>query len=91
MVAKRKLEYVENYPNEHHVILCKYGEDVYVDETTIQSSYLDENGRIENVVYISGNCSGHKDNSLILTQTNIVELRDICNILIEKESKRIGN
>lgn len=72
----------------HHVILTKYGEDIYVDETTHRSSYFEEVGRIENVAIISGNCSGER---VTLTQDNIVELRDILNLLIMKESRRIGN
>ena len=73
------------------MILTKYGEDIYVDETTEKSSYPDEVGRIENVAVISGNCADHGEHELTLTQDGIVELRDILNMLIEKESKRIGN
>jgi len=73
----------------HHVILTKYGEDVYVDETTVKNHYSDEKGRIENVVVISGSIT--KGVAITLTQYNIVELRDILNLLIDKESKRIGN
>lgn len=86
-----KLSKIKNHPSEHHVILCKYGEDIYVDETTIESSYPDEKGRIENVAVISGNCTERPIMELTLTQDGVVELRDILNILIEKESKRIGN
>ncbi len=75
----------------HHVILTKYGEDIYVDETTIKSSYPDEVGRIENIAVISGNCADHGEHELSLCQNHIVERRDILNVLIEKESKRIGN
>jgi hypothetical protein len=82
------IKYIKNNYDEHHVILSKYGEDIYIDETTIKSHYPTEEGRIENVVYISGNLTGHEDNSLILTQDAVVELRDVCNLIIEKETKR---
>ncbi len=71
----------------HHVILTKYGEDLYVDETTVKSSYPDEVGRIENVAIITGNLE--PNDHLMLTQDNIVELRDILNILITKEDRRL--
>ena len=78
---------MSNGISEHHVIISKFGEDIYVDETTHRSSYPDEVGRIQNVAVIQGNIT-HEE--LILTQDNIVELRDICEILIEKERNRIG-
>ena len=74
---------------DHHVILTKYGEDIYIDEKTVKSQYPDEKGRIENVITIYGDFT-RNDDSLILTQHNIVELRDILEILIEKERNRIG-
>jgi len=70
----------------HHVILTKYGEDIYVDETKVKSNYPDEEGRIENVAVISGNIT-HEP--LTLNQHHIVELRDILNILIQKEDRRL--
>jgi len=73
---------------EHHIILTKYGEDVYVDETTIRSEYPDEVGRIENIAVISGNLTGER---VTLTQDEIVELKEILDELIYKESQRIGN
>lgn len=73
---------------EHHVILTKYGEDIYVDETTIRSNYPDEVGRIENVAVISGSI---KQKGVILTQDEIVDLKKILDELIYKESQRIGN
>jgi len=69
----------------HYVILTKFGEDIYIDEATHNSSFLSEKERIENVAIISGNCSGEK---LTLTQDNIVELRNILNVLIDKELER---
>ena len=73
--------------DEHNVILTKYGADIYIDETTTKSNYPDEKGRIENVAEISGNVDYYP---LILTQNNIVELRDVLEVLIEKERNRIG-
>ncbi len=77
-----------NKTKNHHVILTKHGEDIYINETTIKSQYQDEMGRIENVVIITGNLE--PNDHLKLTQSEIVELRDILEILIEKERNRIG-
>ena len=85
------MKFIKNSHEEHHVILNKYGEDMYIDETTIKSGYPDEKGRIENVIYIAGNLTGSKNKALILTQSSIVELRNILEIIIDKERYRIGS
>jgi len=75
--------------SEHHVIIAKHGEDIYIDEMKIESGYREEKGRIENVITITGNLE--PNDHLMLTQDEIVELRDILEIIIEKERNRIGN
>ena len=82
---------IDKVNREHHVILTKYGEDIYVDETIIESNYPDEEGRIENVVTISGNLKTRRPTmKLTLTQDEIFELKKLVDLLLYKESQRIG-
>ena len=81
---------IDKVNREHHVILTKYGEDIYVDETTIKSNYPDEKGRIENVITISGNLKKRRPMELTLTQDEIFELKKLMDLLLYKESNRIG-
>ena len=59
----------------HHVILAKYGEDIYIDETTVKSGYPTEGNRIEDVVVISGSLTG--TTTITLTKYNVDELIEI--------------
>lgn len=77
---------------KHNVVLSKYGQDLYVDQTTIKSNYPTEEGKNEECLRLIGNLEWLMDrenpdqHEIILTLDGAKELRDYLELWVNKQS-----